>query len=175
MSTQFVVMGVSGCGKSTLASALADEWGVPYLEGDQLHPEQNVAKMAAGIPLEDADRWPWLEKVGDSIAAASRDRRGAVASCSALRLSYRDILRTRVGPHLRFVMLDLPREALERRMLERTGHYMPPSLLESQLRTLERPAREPDVLIVDGTAPLNFLVKTVCEWRLALLKRGETW
>lgn len=161
MTRQFIVMGVSGCGKSTLAEALAAAWSLPYIEGDELHGPANVAKMAGGMPLDDHDRWPWLDRIG---AAIITENRGAVASCSALRVAYRDRLRTAVGPNLRFVLIDLPRSLLEQRMAERTGHYMPPALLDSQLRTLERPLNEPDVLLVDGIQPLARMVAAVGTW-----------
>lgn len=161
MPLQFIVMGVSGCGKSTLGAALAQAWTIPFIEGDALHAPESVAKMAAGIALDDADRWSWLDRIGTAVNAAST---GGVASCSALRRNYRDRLRQAVGPHLRFVMLDLPRDVLERRMTERPGHYMPPALLDSQLRTLERPMDEADVLIVDGTASIEDMVALVRAW-----------
>lgn len=161
MPLQVIVMGVSGCGKSTLGAALARTWDVPFIEGDALHAPESVAKMAAGIALDDADRWPWLDRIGTALDEAGT---GGVASCSALRRIYRDRLRRAVGPHLRFVMLDLPRDVLERRMTERPGHYMPPALLDSQLRTLERPTDEADVLIVDGTAPIEDMVALVRTW-----------
>ena len=161
MPVQLIVMGVSGCGKSTLGAALAHTWGVPVIEGDALHAPDSVAKMAAGIALVDADRWPWLDRIGAALNAAGT---GGVASCSALRRAYRDRLRQAVGPHLRFVMLDLPRDVLEWRMTQRPGHYMPPALLDSQLRTLERPVDETDVLVVDGTAPVEDMVAVTRNW-----------
>ncbi|MDQ0137692.1 gluconokinase [Neorhizobium galegae] len=181
MSTQFIVMGVSGSGsgsgsgKSTLAGRLAEEWSVPYIEGDELHAPESVAKMAAGTPLEDEDRWPWLDRIGLSMTEALSGSRGAVASCSALRKIYRDRLRAAVGQHLRFVMIDLDRTDLEIRMGQRQGHYMPAALLDSQLQTLERPANETDVLIVDGRLPISDMIGIVAGWRLTLLKSGETW
>lgn len=169
MVPQFVVMGVSGCGKSTLAQALAVSWGVCYVEGDELHAPASVAKMAAGIALEDSDRWPWLDRVGVVIGAAVAANSGAVASCSALRLVYRDRLRHAVGPHLRFVMINLSQGELEQRMHQRAGHYMPPTLLQSQLATLERPVGEADVLIVDGRQSLDTMVALVSTWRASAL------
>jgi gluconokinase len=166
MTPQFVVMGVSGSGKSTLAQALASRWSVPYVEGDHLHSQDSIDKMAAGIPLTDNDRWPWLDRVGAAIEASRRGNGGAVASCSALRLVYRERLRRAAGPTLRFVLIDLPRSVLESRMTERPGHFMPPALLDSQLQTLERPVNEADVLIVDGQQPLGSTVETVNAWYL---------
>ena len=172
MTIQLIVMGVSGCGKSTLGAALATHWDVPFIEGDSLHAVESVAKMAAGIPLEDADRWPWLDRIGAALVAADPAGKGAVASCSALRRVYRDRLRKAVGRNLRFVMVDLPRLVLERRMTERTGHYMPPALLDSQLRTLERPVGESDVLVVDGIAPTERMLAVIADWHAAGLRRS---
>ena len=136
-----VVMGVSGSGKSTVGRILARLAGTSYIEGDDLHPDANIEKMGRGIPLEDDDRWPWLEEVG-RIVSACQGRHGAVATCSALKRSYRDVLRYTVGPSLRFVWLTGPRAVLEGRMGERQGHFMPAGLLDSQLETLEDPVRE---------------------------------
>ena len=136
-----VVMGVSGSGKSTIGRAIAALSGTSYIEGDDLHPASSIEKMASGIPLEDDDRWSWLEEVG-RILGACEGRHGAVATCSALKRSYRDVLRYTVGPRLRFVWLTGPRGLLERRMGARDGHFMPSGLLDSQLETLEDPVRE---------------------------------
>jgi gluconokinase len=144
-----IVMGVSGCGKTTAGEALARHFGVPYIEGDALHPASNVAKMASGTPLNDDDRWPWLEKIGRELAA---HRRGAVATCSSLRKVYRERLRGTAGEGLRFVFLKCSQEVLEKRMQARKGHFMPPSLLASQLATLEDPRGEAGVVTVNGDA-----------------------
>lgn len=130
---QVVVMGVSGCGKSTVGRLLAQHLGVSFIEGDELHPPRNVALMAAGTPLTDEDRAGWLDAVA---AAMARRSEGAVASCSALRRRYRDRLRSEV-PHLHFIHLRGARALLEQRLGHRQGHYMPLSLLDSQLQTLE--------------------------------------
>lgn len=151
-----IVMGVSGSGKTTLGEALAAALDLPFIEGDRLHPAENVAKMSAGIPLNDADRWPWLESVGAAVSRSS----GAVASCSALRRVYRDRLRTVVGPGLRFVCLMPPRRELERRMDIRTGHFMPAGLLDSQLATFEPPSGENDAIVVAG--PIDPGAGVVC-------------
>jgi len=140
-----VMMGVSGCGKSTVGRLLAQHLGVPFIEGDELHPPHNVALMAAGTPLTDEDRADWLQAVG---AALARSPGGAVASCSALRRRYRDRLRRQV-PGLCFVHLRGSRLLLEQRLGQRQGHYMPASLLDSQLGTLEPPAADEQTLELD--------------------------
>jgi gluconokinase len=144
-----IVMGVSGCGKTTAGEALARHFGVPYIEGDALHPAANVAKMASGAPLNDDDRWPWLEKIGAELKAHPG---GAVATCSSLKRIYRERLRETAGEGLRFVFLKCSREVLEKRMQARKGHFMPPSLLASQLATLEDPGGEAGVVTVNGDA-----------------------
>jgi gluconokinase len=138
-----VVMGVSGAGKSTVARRLASRLGWDFEEGDALHPAANVAKMAAGEALSDADRVPWLAAVASWIdAELEADRRGVI-TCSALKRRYRDELRR---PGVLFVLLDVPRAELERRLQRRRGHFMPASLLDSQLATLEPPATDEDAL-----------------------------
>jgi gluconokinase len=130
-----VVMGVSGSGKSTVGQQLADRLGVAFADADNLHPESNVAKMAAGHPLTDEDRWPWLERVGSVLAAAHSD--GMVIACSALRRAYREAILAK-EPDALFVELDGSRQLLESRVEHRHGHFMPPKLLDSQLATLEQ-------------------------------------
>ena len=144
-----VVMGVAGSGKSTIAAGLAEKLGVDFIEGDSLHPQANVNKMAGGVPLNDDDRWPWLDKIGEHIEAERLAGRGVVVSCSALKHIYRDRLRARVRGRVRFVMLDGPKELIARRMLGRKGHFMPQALLDSQLATLERPGPDEDAVILD--------------------------
>lgn len=134
--TTIVLMGVSGVGKTSVMDALAERLGWPTAEGDALHPPANVARMAAGIPLTDADRWPWLQLVADWIGERERERSSSIITCSALRRRYRDVLR-RGHPSVWFVHLTAPRELLEKRMGARRGHFMPPSMLDSQLATLE--------------------------------------
>ena len=139
-----VVMGVSGAGKTTIGEALANALGWPFVEGDDFHPQANVDKMARGEPLDDADRAPWLA----ALAAKMRTLDDGVVACSALRETYRDVLH--VHDDVRFVLLDVPRAELERRVHARRGHFMPASLLDSQLQTLEHPS---GALVVDGTQP----------------------
>lgn len=131
--TAWVVMGVSGCGKSSIGAKLALELGVPFTEGDAFHSQANVAKMSAGIPLTDDDRRDWLLNLRDKLAAREG---GAVLSCSSLKRAYRDLLRS-AGGDVRFAHLAGPREVLLERVSNRPAHYMPPSLLDSQLSTLE--------------------------------------
>lgn len=133
---RWVVMGVSGCGKSEVGQRLATALGVPFLEGDAYHPAANVDKMAAGIPLTDIDRAGWLASLRDEIAAASARGEGLVLACSALKRRYRDLLRE-ADPRLHFVHLDGARTLIAQRMLARTAHFMPTSLLDSQLADLE--------------------------------------
>jgi gluconokinase len=133
-----VVMGVSGCGKTAVGQALADRLGWTFFDGDDFHGPENRRKMAAGTPLEDADRWPWLERLRALLDAPAPAGGGIVLACSALKQAYRD----RLGvprPDVALIHLEGPREVLEARLHARTGHYMPPSLLTSQLDTLERP------------------------------------
>lgn len=128
-------MGVSASGKSTVGAALAERLGVPFLDGDDLHPAENVAKMASGRPLDDDDRMPWLDAVGGVLADAAATG-GLVVACSALKRAYRDRLRAK-APAAVFVHLAGDPETLARRAAERTGHFMPASLLVSQLAALE--------------------------------------
>ena len=139
--TSLVLMGPAGTGKSTVLAALADRLAWPTLEGDALHPPENVAKMAAGIPLTDADRMPWLDAVSAWIGERERQRTSSIVTCSALRRRYRDRLRDG-HPWVWFVHLDLPADVLRQRIEGRSGHFMPASMLESQLATLE--PLEPD-------------------------------
>ena len=134
--TSLVLMGVAGSGKSSVMAALEARLGWPALEGDSLHPPSNVAKMAAGVPLTDADRAPWLDAIGRWIDEREAKRRSALVTCSALRRSYRDRLREG-HPSVWFVHLAATPDVLAARMAQREGHFMPVSLLASQLATLE--------------------------------------
>jgi gluconokinase len=126
-------MGVSGAGKSTVGAALASQLGVRFVDADHLHPATNVAKMAGGIPLTDDDRWPWLDVVGRAIADSPD---GVVMACSALKRAYRDAIRAQ-APGTVFVLLSVDRATLENRVSHRPDHFMPTTLLDSQLATLE--------------------------------------
>ena len=156
-----VVAGVSGAGKSTVGAALAQRLAVPFVEGDALHPQRNIDKMANGIPLTDEDRAPWLDAVGQRLAAESKAGHGAVAACSALKRAYRDRLRAAAGMPILFVVLQSPRAVLAARVGNRPGHFMPASLLADQLATLELPASDEQALVLPGTAPVKDLVDAV--------------
>jgi gluconokinase len=145
-----VIMGVSGVGKSTIAALLAERLGWIFEEGDSLHPSANVEKMSAGTALTDDDRWPWLAKVADWIDGRLDTGENGIITCSALKRSYRNVLNRR-GAGVEFVYLALDRADLEERVEHREGHFMPPSLLESQLATLEPPvATEPAIQVDAG-------------------------
>jgi carbohydrate kinase (thermoresistant glucokinase family) len=158
-----VVMGVSGCGKSSVGRRIAAAQGLDFIEGDGLHPPANVAKMAAGTPLTDDDRAGWLQAIGARLAQARDGGAGLVVSCSALKRAYRDGLRA-ACPGLRFVHLHGPAELLRRRMLSRSGHYMPPSLLDSQLATLQPPAADEDAVTLDVTPPTEAVLAAALAW-----------
>jgi beta-N-acetylhexosaminidase len=152
---RIVVMGVSGCGKTTIGDLVARQLGVPFLDGDSLHPVENVAKMAAGTPLTDEDRWPWLATVGAELAAAGN--RGLVLACSALRRSYRDAIRAQ-APDTVFLHLHGSKDVLAARIEGRSGHFMPPALLESQLATLEPLEADEAGVVVDVAEPVDAVV-----------------
>lgn len=159
-SLRWVIMGVSGSGKSTVGAALANHFAVPFLEGDAYHPAANVTKMTAGIPLDDDDRAGWLDALATEIGQARSAGRGLVLSCSALKRRYRDLLRT-ADPALRFVHLAGPRELIAVRMHGRPGHYMPPSLLDSQLSILEPLQADETGLTLDITLAPAALVERI--------------
>ncbi len=155
---RLVVMGVSGCGKSHIGARLAERLDAVFLDGDDYHPAENVAKMAAGRPLDDADRGPWLDRLARELASRGR----VVLACSALKRRYRDVLRSAEGT--RFVFLDGGAELIRSRVETRTGHFMPSGLLRSQFDTLERPGDdEPDVLrVAIDTAPERVVEQALC-------------
>lgn len=157
MTRAIVVMGVAGCGKSTLGRALAQHLGWSFVEGDLCHPPENVARMTAGLPLDDAARQPFLRNVATALTASHN---GAVASCSALKRDYRDLIRRQVGEVL-FALPHLSRADLERRMSQRPGHFMPTSLLDSQLATLEPPDPDERALVIDGTLSVADQVRQI--------------
>ncbi len=143
-----VVMGVSGCGKSTTGEALAAHLGWPFVEGDSFHPEANVAKMRAGIPLDDDDRAPWLRALAAEIGRNEALGQSSVIGCSSLKRAYRDILREG-APRVRFLHVHGARALLESRLSHREGHFFPAKLLDSQLATLEPLAADEDGVVVD--------------------------
>lgn len=147
LETPIVVMGVSGCGKSTLARILAERTGRLFIEGDELHPPANVAKMSAGIALSDEDRFAWLVKTGTLLNASHP---AAVVSCSALRGKYRQQLRDAAGRPLVFLYLQVPRSEVIDRLKSRQDHFMPLSLVDSQYAALEEPRGEQDVVTITG-------------------------
>ena len=155
---QVVVMGVSGSGKTTVGERLAAQLGVPFVDGDALHPPANVAKMASGVPLTDDDRAPWLRIVGQAVAGTAPD--GVVVACSALKRSYRDLIRAE-APGTLFAELDGTRELLAARMSARPGHFMPVSLLDSQLATLEPLHQDEDGLRLDVGGSPDELAATI--------------
>ena len=151
-----VLMGVAGCGKSSVGAALAQRLAIRYRDGDDLHTPENIAKMRAGIALGDADRWPWL----DAIAQELRDNDDLIIGCSALRRAYRDRLRAGAASGLRFVRLAENKALIATRMQQRRGHYMAPSLLDSQYATLEPPDAD-EAFTVSIDQPLDRLVDQI--------------
>jgi gluconokinase len=152
-----VVMGVAGSGKSTLGAALAVRLGWPFQEGDDLHPPANIAKMSAGIPLTDADRAPWLAAIGAWIDGCIAQGGGGVIACSALKAAYRRTL-TEGRPAVRLVFLDASKSLIAGRMASRTGHFMPPSLIDSQFADLEPPTMEEGAIVVAANLPIDVQV-----------------
>ena len=159
MCSHVIVIGVSGSGKSAVAEPLAMQLGFEFVEGDEYHPTMNIEKMSAGIPLSDADRWPWLRALADLLIARHDQGISTVLACSALRRAYRDVLRATVPRDESFVIaLDADEATLRARLEHRRGHYMPTSLLDSQLATLE--PLEPDEIgaTVDASGSLDALI-----------------
>ncbi|WP_031470368.1 gluconokinase [Sciscionella sediminilitoris] len=152
--TVLVVMGVSGSGKTTVATRLAERLGVPYAEADSFHSAANIRKMTEGTPLTDADRAPWLRSIADWIT--EHEQGGGVVTSSALKRRYRDVLRT--GGSVRFLHLDGPREIIADRMRHRSGHFMPPELLDSQLADLEPLDADEQGLVADVRWPPEDIV-----------------
>jgi gluconokinase len=154
---RLIVMGVAGCGKTTLAKALGERLGLEMVDGDDFHLPQSVEKMRAAIPLQDCDRWPWLDRIGAQLNEPHTH--GRVVACSALKRAYRDRIRAKVGGVF-FIFLNGDFELISQRMRHRQDHYMPLDLLESQFRTLERPqADECDVIELPITETIENLVR----------------
>jgi len=157
-----VFMGVTGSGKTTVAATLAGRLGWPFEEGDALHPQSNIEKMAAGHPLTDADRWPWLAKVANWIDERFNAGENGIITCSALKRSYRDLINRR-GSGVLFVFLAGSKETIAARLAARRGHFMPPGLLESQLADLEEPAPDEPAILVDVDAPPAAIAQGIVE------------
>ena len=155
-----VVMGVSGSGKSTIADRLAVRLDWRFEDGDGFHPPSNVAKMSAGQPLTDEDRWPWLRAIADEIDRLSAAGERAVIACSALKRSYREIL-VHGRNDVRIVFLDGTQDLIAGRLAARKGHFMPPGLLASQFKTLERPGADERPIIVSIDAPVERIVDDI--------------
>jgi gluconokinase len=157
-------MGVSGSGKSTLGALLAQRLTCPFLEGDSFHAPSAVAKMKAGRPLDDDDRWPWLDRLGRAISDSIGSGGVAVAACSALKRRYRERLTVAIGAPTRFVLLQASHDELLRRLTQRPGHYMPASLLDSQLAALECPDNDEPVFHANPADTPERLCDLVAAW-----------
>ncbi len=151
-----VVMGVCGSGKSTIGALLADALASTFIDGDRLHPQSNVDKMASGMPLNDDDRWPWLQRVGETLGASSAH---CIIACSALKRIYRQHIALAAREPVLFVHLAGSRQVIETRMQSRAGHFMPLALLESQLATLEQPDADEFAIVVDVDQPVEAVLE----------------
>ncbi len=158
------MMGVASCGKTSVGEALAVKLGAVFTEGDKLHPKTNVEKMSAGIPLTDDDRWPWLALVGGALQGDTAH----IASCSALKRAYREQITAKARRPVAFVFLDGSKELLQQRIAARQGHFMPPSLLASQLATLERPTANELAKAFNIARPVEDVVAEASAWLLQL-------
>ncbi|WP_332693961.1 gluconokinase [Devosia sp.] len=170
-----IAMGVSSSGKSTVGQSIARRLHVPFLDGDGYHPEANVEKMRAGIPLTDEDRWPWLERLALALHEAADKKGAAMGACSALRRAYRQFLTDKAGEPVLFVYLDGGREVIAERMAKRQHEYMPTSLLDSQFATLEVPdPTTENVLVVPVTDSVEKITQTALK-ALDHLKTFKRW
>lgn len=156
MTGLWVVMGVSGCGKSSVGAGFAAAIGARFIDGDDLHPAANVAKMSAGQPLEDDDRAPWLALVGQALNQGS-----TVIGCSALKRRYRDIIRAHAAGPVGFIHLAGDRAVIADRMAARAGHFMPPALLDSQFAALEPPDPDEQAITIDIDRPLGAIIAAI--------------
>lgn len=166
-----VVMGVSASGKSSVAAGIATSLGLDWVDADDLHPPSNLAKMVSGSPLSDQDRWPWLDLVGQALASGQQ-RGGVVVACSGLRRAYRDRLRSHV-PDAVFVHLTGSAELLASRAASRVGHFMPATLLDSQLATLEPLKPDEAGVEIDVDAPVHDIVRSAVSWIMTSAGKGN--
>lgn len=157
-----VFMGVSGCGKTTVAAILAGRLGWQFAEGDAMHPQSNIEKMEAGHPLTDEDRWPWLEKVAEWVEERLDAHENGLITCSALKRSYREVINRR-GSGVVFVFLAGSKETIAARLAARHGHFMPPSLLDSQFADLEEPTSDEPEIRVDVGPPPDVIAQGIME------------
>src|SRR3954471_23368902 len=153
-------MGLAGSGKTTIGEKLAERLGWTYEDGDRFHPRANVEKMSAGHPLTDEDRWPWLQAIGDAIDRVCKHAAHVVIGCSALKRAYREVL-VHGRDDVRIVYLDGSQQLIARRLAARKGHFMPPGLLDSQFRTLERPTPDEGAVAVSIDAPVEAIVDDI--------------
>lgn len=151
-----IIMGVSGCGKSTIGAVLANKLGLGFAEGDELHPATNIEKMRNGAPLDDNDRWPWLARICDIL---NQSECLMVVSCSALKKSYRDFLRRHSAAPVDVIYLRGSFQTISSRLTERSGHFMPSNLLQSQFDILEEPEGEDDTVIIDIELSLESIIE----------------
>lgn len=156
---KLVVMGVSGCGKSSVGIALAQKIGAKFVDGDDLHPESNKKKMSSGVPLDDADRWPWLQLVGETLES----NQNIVIACSALKTIYREKILS-FAPETRFIHLNGSKEMLLSRLKKRSDHFMPAELLDSQLQTLEHLAPSETGKLFEIGQPIGQVVNEISQW-----------
>ncbi|MCB1755294.1 MAG: gluconokinase [Gammaproteobacteria bacterium] len=170
-----IVMGVTGCGKSTVGAALAGRLNAPFLDADDYHPPANIEKMSQGIPLTDVDRWPWLDRLALELREKSRQKPDgiAVSACSALRRAYRERLIATAGAPILFIFLHGTREVIARRMQTRIDHFMPTTLLDSQLATLEPPAADENALSVDIGPMVSALAEDIFRQIVAARKASS--
>ncbi len=154
-SVPIIVMGVAGSGKTSVGKALAQSLGMPFRDADEFHPKANIAKMSAGVPLTDADRWPWLDAIGKALAESDGK---LIVACSALRRVYRERLTRAAGRPVIFVWLEGSKETIGARMARRKHHFMPTSLLDSQFATLEPPGPDELVVRVSIEPPLDRVI-----------------